>query len=257
MIVNESVYVDLRILKLSQIVCSTLTGNVRIDKKQASSRVYKGATLIELSIGSLVLALAVILKGINVEVHNPLNRERLTLLPYAALILLSGLCLLLPAIKPSPSLIRFNLYTHLVDVLFSLVCCGLVAKNTPYQSETSSTAGYSVNNILGILIGMSVLEFLLGLFIICYGFVLLPLGDSEGSPVPKPVSSTTTDRLCPTDTEPNYGLTEGETPDQKSEINYDILMYFPDSICMIDLLKKTISNRNVHGSLHISLCCTL
>ncbi|KAG5271327.1 hypothetical protein AALO_G00178490 [Alosa alosa] len=40
---------------------------------------------------------------------------------------------------------------------------------------------YSVNNILGILIGMSVLEFLLGLFIICYGFVLLPLGDSEVS----------------------------------------------------------------------------
>ncbi|KAG5271328.1 hypothetical protein AALO_G00178510 [Alosa alosa] len=109
--------------------------------------------LIELSIGSLILAFGVILKGINVEVHNPLNRERLTLLPYAALILLSGLCLLLPAIKPSPSLIRFNLYTHLVDVIFSLVCCGLVAKNTPYQSETSSTAGYSVNNILGILIG--------------------------------------------------------------------------------------------------------
>lgn len=42
--------------------------------------------LIELSIGAFALALAVMLKGIDVGVDNPLNRERLVLFPYAAVV---------------------------------------------------------------------------------------------------------------------------------------------------------------------------
>lgn len=177
--------------------------------------IFAVSGLIELSIGALVLAVGMMFKGKDIAVDNPLYRERLVIYPYAAWLLLTGMFLLLPGIKPLRSLIKLNLFLHLVSALFSPCCCGLMARRTPFRSDsTVGATEYTVNSILGTVIGMSVLAFLLALLILGYGLAILPPSDSEDSPVPKPGASATTDPLCPKSTKTDSEPAEGETPDQ-------------------------------------------
>lgn len=159
--------------------------------------VFAGLGLLELAIGALVLALGVMLKRINIDNTDELDRDRLVLLPYGGLILLSGLFLVFAGIFASRCLIKWNMSMHLIAALFSIVCIALMAKHTPYDSDydDGGLQHMNINKILSTEIGSMVLEFLLAAYMMCHGIVVLPAPESEDSPVPKPEPSVTIEPL--------------------------------------------------------------